>query len=284
MNKICAGIVLYNPDIDRLEKNIRSVKAQIKDVFLIDNNSTNKIIIDNIAKKYQCSIVYNESNMGIAVALNQIIELADENGFEWVLTLDQDSIIPINMLSEYQNCILPGIAIICPMISSTVTKEINNNQNYEYVSKSITSGSLTNVRYIKNVGGFDEKMFIDLVDFELCMRLEQNEYKILRANNVILDHQLGNEDYAPCLYFLSKLLNNETLRRFALRKNYSGIRTYYFFRNSLYVNKKHKNYINKKVKNREFRNSILHLIIVDKNRILNLKMLVKAIRDYKNML
>ena len=92
---VLAGIVLYNPDEDRLVENIQAVVGQVDETILIDNNSSN---IEKIKKRvnelnYNINIIENSKNNGIAFALNQILEYAIDNNYEWFLTLDQDSVI-----------------------------------------------------------------------------------------------------------------------------------------------------------------------------------------------
>ena len=41
--KIVAGIILYNPDIDRLMDNISAISPQVESIIIIDNNSINII-------------------------------------------------------------------------------------------------------------------------------------------------------------------------------------------------------------------------------------------------
>ena len=36
-HSICAGIILYNPEIELLEKNIIALESQIGKIFLFDN-------------------------------------------------------------------------------------------------------------------------------------------------------------------------------------------------------------------------------------------------------
>ena len=38
-NSIIAGIVTFNPDIDRLVRNVNSIKNQVDQVVLVDNGS-----------------------------------------------------------------------------------------------------------------------------------------------------------------------------------------------------------------------------------------------------
>jgi len=48
LGKVCAGIVLYNPSLDRLKENIKSIYNQVEEVFVVDNASNNLMEI----KKY----------------------------------------------------------------------------------------------------------------------------------------------------------------------------------------------------------------------------------------
>ena len=84
------------------------------------------------------------------------MEISQENGIDWVLTLDQDSIIPDNIFQEYTKYLnLDQIAIISPVIvdrnySSHFTTF--NGPDVEFIDKAITSGSLINVNTCIKVG------------------------------------------------------------------------------------------------------------------------------------
>ena len=86
---IAAGIVLYNPDIERLKKCFDSLKQQVSKIFVFDNSEIQHVIQDK-------SVVYlsEDKNRGIAYALNCIMLEAQKNGFDWVVTMDQDSVVP----------------------------------------------------------------------------------------------------------------------------------------------------------------------------------------------
>jgi rhamnosyltransferase len=95
--KTLAAIVLFNPEIERLNQNIEAIFNQVDDVVLIDNGSSN---LNEVKKNvtHQVHYVVNEKNVGIAKALNEGFEYAIENGFDWVLTLDQDSVSDKNLI------------------------------------------------------------------------------------------------------------------------------------------------------------------------------------------
>ena len=70
MNDIIAGIVLYNPDITRLEENIVAVYPQVKKIIVFNNGSKNKESILNLVGQYKEKIVMisSRSNKRIAYA------------------------------------------------------------------------------------------------------------------------------------------------------------------------------------------------------------------------
>ena len=100
---ILAGITLFNPDVARLEENISSIYGQVDRVICVDNGSDNiKSIEDCVLKNWKnITIIKNGKNEGIAKALNQMFEFAIEQQYEYVLTLDQDSVCPDNIIEEY---------------------------------------------------------------------------------------------------------------------------------------------------------------------------------------
>ena len=91
----CAGIVTYNPDIERLNENILAIYKQVRVVFVVDNGSNNIDQIEKICSvKKNTYLIKNNKNLGIASALNRIMCQAKNAGASWCLLLDQDSIPP----------------------------------------------------------------------------------------------------------------------------------------------------------------------------------------------
>ena len=97
MTKIAAGIVTYNPDIDRLRENVEAVLPQVEYLYIIDNNSGNFSDWKNIFDENKVGLTKLNLNVGIAKALNILMDKAGNDGYEWVLTLDDDSVIAENL-------------------------------------------------------------------------------------------------------------------------------------------------------------------------------------------
>lgn len=234
---ISAGIVLFNPDINRLKENISVVIVQCAHIYLVDNGSNNIDEVKGLLNQYnqsKISILCNLENQGIAKALNQLTTAAQKEGFDWILTLDQDSVAPSNIVEEfekYTNNLNTGM--LCPVICDrNKGVVIEAKDGYKEIDECITSGSLLNITAWREIGGFDESMFIDGVDFDICYRLRKNGYKILCIQSVVLLHELGRIEYHRFLFWK------------VLVKNHSAFRKFYIARNTVYLaRKEHTNII-----------------------------------------
>ncbi|WP_163144061.1 glycosyltransferase family 2 protein [Bacillus sp. 22-7] len=249
MNYCCAGIVLFNPEIDRLTDNIAAIKEQVNKIILIDNNSNNS---DQILKEYELSeefiIVRNNENKGIATALNQICEIAEKNEYEWVLLLDQDSVCSPNLIESYKKYISDeSVALLTPYII-----DINKLSFDEYselklpetsaVNWAITSGSLIRLKTWEKVGRFYDDLFIDAVDIDYSIRLKLNGYKQIRVNREYLLQEVGHAE-PTCIMRPHKDNSGKwTIKRY-YRSNHSLLRQYYMTRNNIIIARKYSQYI-----------------------------------------
>lgn len=276
--KKAVGIVLYNPDIERLLQCLQAVVMQCDKIYLVDNNSKNiNEILESIEIYQTCTLIQNSDNKGIAAALNQIMENAEIEGIEWVLTLDDDSVCDENLIEKLWSRIeYPSAGIICPIaVDDKISRfryEESTTGECQEIESCITAGSLTNVKVWRKCGGFDEKMFIDFVDIEYCTRLRECGYKIIQVKDTCVHQQYGN--VTGTISFFGK-----TFSLF----NYSPIRIYYSVRNQIYYMRKHKESIN-------VFNQVLFLIgyigkriVFEKNRLNSIAAVFRGIRDGRKM-
>lgn len=278
MANIAAGIVLYNPDIDRLQQNIQHVIHQVSKMILVDNGSQN---ISEVVLLYKNDpnivLIQNNENLGIATALNQIMHYCESKNYDWVLTLDQDSICTENFVQSY----LPfldkeQIAILSPnIVDRNIPNQLEKGEkSYSYISKCITSGSLTNVNAWRKVNGFDEAMFIDYVDFDFCCNLIEKGYRIIKIEKALLIHELGKAKPIKLFKIFGK-------RYYTY--NHSSIRTYYYVRNVIYYLRKHPGSVNKKEEIFSLLKWLLVKLIFEKNKLSKLHEIVKGYFDGHHM-
>lgn len=251
-NNIAAGIVLYNPEIELLKKNINSLSKQVDNILLYDNGSKNFKTVKQMFENYsKITFINGKENKGIAFALNQILNWADSRKYSWVLTMDQDSICSKNMIQEYSKYInVKKCSIICPYIlnNGKVTLEeykklkLPKTELITDPVKCITSGCLTNVKIARKLGGFNSKLFIDCVDIDLNCKVLKAGYSILKVNSAYMVQQMGKGKEIFLFSFLQRITGLNIFRRAKVVAVYSDKRLYYHSRNSRYIRKTYKNH------------------------------------------
>lgn len=268
-----AGIVLFNPDIVRLKENIDAINSQVETIILVDNGSENENEITSFLESYK-SLIYirNNENVGIAKALNQIINKADALSYEWVLTLDQDTVCNSGIIEAYKSVIQKEKNL--GMVSSKYADrnaqiDFNDNVEIQDIDFCITSAAFTNIQAVKSVGGFDEKMFIDMVDYDICYALKRNGYRIVRVNYLGFLHEVGRSEERS-------LLGKKTIVF-----NHSYMRKYYWVRNSIYLMRKYN--LNKGHEYKRIFKRMLDTLFFEKQKFTKLKWMFKGINDGKKL-
>lgn len=296
MDKVCAGIVLYEPDYDRLLENISSVSKQTEHIYLVDNGSSNiETIRFSLSNKDNITLIENSNNFGIAKALNQLCLAAKEDGYNWILTLDQDSVASDNMMEEMLPYLsIADTAIVAPFVDDDFENQVIRNsgeREIEDITRCNTSGCVTNLLIWEELGGFDERMFIDCVDFDYCTRALKYGYRVIRVNKAVLHHRLGKAKEVRFFMPFGKLFGIEKLRRPFYTYNHSPLRTYYYARNILYYMHKHKDFIDMKQERRTYFRWFVLKVFFESQRFKKLCAIIKGtahskklIKEYKKSL
>ena len=284
MCKVAAIIISYNPDNNLLDS-INLLVNQVEKIIIVDNGSEpekkrNINLIMDIDKK-KIEVIFNEENLGIATALNIGVREALNQGYNWILTMDQDSKASSNMVEkmlEVYNKIdereRKEILSIFPNFVDERIQSIEENSNmdsYEYVDADITSGNLLRAEVFDKVGFFDDSLFIDLVDTDFCMRLNEKNIKMIKVRDAILYHSLGESQSVKSI--LGKFNTS----------NHSALRRYYMTRNRFYIWEKYKD-LNSFTLNRDkklFKKEFIKIILGEKDKVNKIKMVFKGYKDYK---
>jgi len=199
---VSAGIVTFEPDLVRLRENLAAIAPQVDSVYVFDNGSSNAAGILDIASRFDALTVIREpANLGIATALNRISERAAADGCSWLLTLDQDSVCPPDMVRVLQEASTERSALVTPYIVDRNKTPLHGLQldslpevqefRQPARKSAITSGSLMRLSAWQQVGGFDDRFFIDYVDYDFNQRLLDGGFSILRSNRTHLLHETG---------------------------------------------------------------------------------------------
>jgi rhamnosyltransferase len=172
-----------------------------------------------------------EANLGIATALNMAADLAAAEDYQWLLMLDQDSVIDLQTFSNLRSALqqfvgLNDVGLLSP-VQVSKTRELRqvskNADGWQETTFAMTSGSILSLGAYKRCGPFRDNFFVDHVDNEYCLRLRRRGFRVIRLPNIVLQHELGEQRHA---------------RLFGMNISYtrhSPVRSYYYVRNGLYV-------------------------------------------------
>lgn len=285
-NRVCGVIVAYNTGKDIIHT-VEAIKNQVEKLLIVDNGSSEETICQLKLYKNNSNIevIYNEENKGIAAALNEAVKYAISNDFNWLLTLDDDSLATPNMVSElldvynhFDKQTQKKVAFISPKhVEKFNAKNITNDyfynvNNIQKVTIDMTSGNLVRCDIFKTVGVFNENLFIDFVDHEFCLRINKEGYEIFKVNSIYLLHSLGNSK--DIILFGKRITVT----------NHSPLRRYYITRNRFYCWKIFKDSFPQWVKEdkKRFINESIKIILYENNKFKKLKMILRGITDYKN--
>ena len=268
--RISATVIWYNPDDENI-KNIRTYIDYVEKLYIIDNSKENNKKLADSLNNLKTEYIYNDKNLGIAKALNLACEKAANDNFEWLLTMDQDSSFDSNSIKSYfrtfEKMTKNNVGIISPrhILKNDIDKFSDVKESAE-VDHVMTSGNLLNLKIWEEIGKFDENLFIDEVDSEICFRIIESGYKVIQLNKIRMFHELGN---------LEK-------RNFFTRKisvlNHNHIRKYYIMRNKFYMLKKYKKYRLRYIY--YILNDFFKVIFYEKDKLRKLKYMFKGITDF----
>ena len=262
---ISALITLYNPTTEN-KNNVLSISRQVDRVFACDNSSNDN---SELFKDVPSSVIYlpYQKNLGISMAFNTVLKnekyWKDQNKDSWVLFFDQDSKIEDGhiekLIKEFQHIKESGTDVGClgPVyydassgrIEVPKAKQQVTEDSY-VVSSIITSSMLTTYNVLYQIGFWNEDIFLDMADWDLCWRIQRCGKKSCLTNVITLHHTLG--------------LGRKKVGPISLKVT-NPIREYYQIRDCLYL--KNEKYVPLKYKVRfilmVFLRSWLHVKYLD---------------------
>lgn len=265
---VAGAVILYDSPTETID-NIKTYINQIQKLYVIDNsdkqNSELVSALKTISAVHYC---YLDGNRGIAAALNCAVELAAHDKFTVLLTMDDDTRTPVMMVSQmisFWNAYPNPIGIL-----SGVHHSKPDTVAYRILPYTLTSGNMLNLNAYKSIGGFSEDLFIDHVDHEYGLRLNENGYSVVELPAVRLNHQLGYEKNIKIGSLLVKKYGT-----------HSPVRLYYFTRNGIHLVRRYTTIYPRftYMVISEIVKRYAKAIFLDENRMYRLRMLTRGVRD-----
>ena len=173
-------------------------------------------------------------NKGLSAGLNLGCRLAIGQQCDWLLTMDQDSHFEGNQLAD----LIAGIDDVEQRFGKTgilspyhlVSKDFDTRAAQRYTAERfvMTSGNLLNLGAATTIGPFEEKLFIDCVDMDYCLRLRKAGFAVIQDNSVQLRHSLGNFQKGTIAALAIGYSNHNPVRRYYITRNRSYVLRKYF--------------------------------------------------------
>lgn len=193
---IWAGIVTYNPDMERLRENVGAILPQVDRLLIFDNGSAN---VDEVERAFGdiARLTKGGENLGMAKALNVLASAALEGGASDIVFLDQDSVAAADLVAAEATYRAGGVGLVCCLVvDRNVEKAQVDPTVVLQVKRAVTSGSMVNLAAWDKVGRYDETLFVDWVDNEFCDNLRLHGFELLRTHATSILHEMGSQERA----------------------------------------------------------------------------------------
>ena len=227
---------------------IEALLPQVAGIVVVDNGST--IDVAALLADRPVTVLLQDMNLGVAVGFNLGVAWATNQGFEQVLLLDQDSVPAPDMVSQLVDTLNwltekgEPVAAVGPMAFDPRSgHEVGfarvgalrfcfvaavEGERAIRADFLISSGSLIPLTTIRQIGGMDEGLFIDLVDTEWFLRAAASGLYAYGVPSAMLHHGIGG--------------HNTQLqvggRKVGSLHHHDPLRHYYIFRNSVLLSRR----------------------------------------------
>ncbi|WP_440998257.1 glycosyltransferase [Cysteiniphilum litorale] len=275
--RVLIVIVSYYPNKSFFDHNLKLEKFNY---LIVDNTpNLNSSFVERISQYENVDLSLNGNNLGIAKGFNVGCDFARKNGYQFVVTMDQDSFLNediINDLVDFydHNEDKKSLAVISPRHISNTNRALNNvvydaDGVYEGIA-TMSSGNLLPLNIWNEIGGFDEKLFIDMVDTDYYIRAIMCGFKVITLRDVEMEHVLG------------ELEERHILGRAVAVLGHNHIRKYYQIRNACYIMAQYGkyNYV-AMVFDKFMIKTLLKVILFEKNKLKKMKYMLKGYIDFK---
>jgi len=200
---VVAVVPTYRPDGAALDL-VKELSTENVSIVVSDDASpcTCDPLLAEIGRIPGTTVIRHERNRGIARGLNDGLRQALEIGAQWLLTVDQDSRLPVHYLSVLleaaglrmaagENLGAIGARVIADASGDLKYPE-SGGDGFLTTEELIQTGTLWRVEALKDFGGFNEALGIDAVDAAACLALRKRGWVVGIHDDLRVAHRIGN--------------------------------------------------------------------------------------------
>ena len=200
-----AIVTLYHPKQETSES-LGALGKQVTWLILSDNTpgADNRAMYAGIPNAVYLA---NGENLGLSAGINRGLETAEARESGFVFFFDQDSRVPEGhiaaMVRDWAELAKEHrIGLLGPRFYDEITGAYNadaildaeveeSGSPWVPIGQMITSSMMTTWGIMKEIGFWNEEIFLDYGDYDLCWRLAKAGYELFITKNVLLKHRLG---------------------------------------------------------------------------------------------
>lgn len=262
--RFVAIVITYYPEKELLLSNIRSFIDYVDKVLIWENTPESEKMQFRFIEGEKIEYCGDGEN-SISKALNYAWKYAENNGFDFLLTMDQDS--RFNNFDFYKDSVLKhstchGVCIWTPEIEGY---NISCLSDIVEIKMPITSGMILPVKALNIIGGWNEFFQIDSVDDDFSLRAHSFGIKTFLIKGALMKQCFGNP-------VVRRFMGHEINLR-----NYSSRRLYEIYRNNLILIRKYPqfDYIKKNFRNVWIK-QILWILLFEKKKFYKLISIIRG--------
>lgn len=273
--KMLGLVTLYNPNPQEAASNIKRYIHDLDALIIWDNSSLEaklKQQITEILTEYVDKVIWygDGKNYCIAPAINYAWHYAEENSFELLLLMDQDSKWKdfSNYRKEVETLYRSNtIGAYTPFIKDydlwPITQAIEKRRIF------INSGTVLPISILRELNGADETFALDALDHDMSFRIHKRGFEIYCLTSCTLFHTLGTPRR-------SKILRLYT-------PDYGSARTYSMIRSHIINYRKNHKWMTRHECWKAFKEFIfwkfVRIVLVEEDKGNRMKMYLKGIWD-----
>ena len=174
-------VVLHQPDRPVAElPAVRDLLPQVDELLVVGNGDDSEVPPGVRGVRF-------DTNRGTAAAWNLALSEAGERECRYLYVLDQDSTPSPAAVAQAlaRMATEQGAAVVQPARADRLGLD-------PFPWNTVASGSLLDVRAVREAGGFDERLFVDEVDHELFARLIEAGYTVTPLPAPTIGHRTGS--------------------------------------------------------------------------------------------
>jgi GT2 family glycosyltransferase len=214
--RIIAVIVLYNTTVEESVSYCSLLRAaevipsgELDLAVVLFSNTAGAVEPEGLPPNVL--FLKSASNCGLAAAYNRTLDIAIEGGYEWILTLDQDTKLPADTFRVFVDTLMaldrrPDVAAVVPQIRAK-GRIISPNwfaagawprwfpSGFTGIPSetvyAFNSASLLRTSALRQIGGYSPWFWLDNSDSYLYRQLSKFGKRVFVAGNLKVDHDFS---------------------------------------------------------------------------------------------